>query len=81
MQPFLAISIVVSASLQVSGDTFTPLLATAVGIRIIRIVGIYLFSIILQWDIVGIWFTLLLEQILKSIYLSWKFKLYIKSKI
>lgn len=48
MQPFLGISIIVSAALQVSGDTFTPLLATAVGIWVLRIAGIYLFSICLK---------------------------------
>ncbi len=78
IQPFLAVSLILTGALQGMGDTKSPLYSTAIGMWGIRIIGVYLLSIQLHMDIAGIWIAIGIDLLIRAIFLTYKFDRNIK---
>lgn len=72
-QPFLSLTLVISSALQGAGDTKFPMYSTLIGIWGIRVVFGYLFSIIFDLGLVGIWLAYSLDIIIRGILLLLRF--------
>lgn len=72
--PALAISLIVTGALQGMGDTKTPLYSTAVGMWIVRVVGVIVLSKILNMGIAGVWLSIAIDLYLRSFFLIFMFK-------
>lgn len=70
----LAISLICAGALQGLGDTKSPLYSTAIGIWGIRVLGVYILGIKLGMDIAGIWLSILIDLIIRSIFLTVRFR-------
>lgn len=64
--PFLAFSIILSASLRGAGDTRSPLYVTAACLVILRLGVVYLFAISLGWGLPGVWIATALDWACRS---------------
>ena len=73
-QPFLAISLVIVGALQGLGDTKSPMYSTAVGMWLIRIVGVYVFCLYFDMGIAGVWLSIAIDLFMRAIYLSIRFR-------
>lgn len=73
-QPVLAIGLVLTGALQATGDTKSPMYSTAIGMWLIRILGIYLFGLYLDMGIAGIWFAIALDIFIRAVFLSWRYR-------
>lgn len=73
-QPALAIGLVLTGALQGAGDTKSPLYSTAIGMWLIRIVGIYILGLHLKMGIAGIWLAIALDILIRAIFLSCKYR-------
>ena len=65
-QPALAIYMVYAGGLRGAGDTFSPLIVTIVGTLCFHLPIAYLFGIVLEWGLAGIWFGAALVWILRA---------------
>lgn len=72
-QPALAVGLILAGSLQGLGDTKSPLYSTAIGMWGIRVMGVYLLSIVLNLDIAGVWISIGIDLLIRAIFLSIKF--------
>lgn len=72
-QPALAVGLILAGSLQGLGDTKSPLYSTAVGMWGVRVVGVYLLSIVWNMDIAGVWISIGIDLFIRAIFLSFKF--------
>jgi len=54
-QPFLGITLVITAALQGAGDTKYPMFSSAIGIWGIRVLGVYVLSVRMGYGLVGVW--------------------------
>ena len=70
-QPALAIGLVLAGALQAACDTKSPMYSTAIGMWLIRVVGIYLLGIYLEMGIAGIWISIAIDLFIRAIFLSW----------
>jgi putative MATE family efflux protein len=66
-QPALAIYIVYAGGLRGAGDTFSPMIVTIVGTLCIHLPVAYIFGIVLEWGLAGIWFGAALDWIVRAI--------------
>jgi putative MATE family efflux protein len=66
-QPALAIYMVYSGGLRGAGDTLSPMIITIVGTLCFHLPVAYVFGIVLEWGLAGIWFGAALDWILRSI--------------
>jgi putative MATE family efflux protein len=66
-QPALAIYMVYAGGLRGAGDTLSPMLVTIVGTLCFHLPVAYVFGIVLEWGLAGIWFGAALDWILRSI--------------
>jgi len=66
-QPALAIYIVYAGGLRGAGDTFSPMIVTIVGTLCIHLPVAYVFGIVLEWGLAGIWFGAALDWIVRAI--------------
>jgi len=66
-QPALAIYIVYAGGLRGAGDTFSPMIVTIVGTLCIHLPVAYVFGIVLEWGLAGIWFGAALDWIIRAI--------------
>lgn len=73
-QPFLAIGLVVAGALQGAGDTKSPMYSTAIGMWLIRVVGVYVLCIYLGMGIAGVWLSIAIDLFLRAIYLLFRYK-------
>ncbi|MGG3452223.1 MATE family efflux transporter [Domibacillus aminovorans] len=73
-QPALAIGLVITGALQGAGDTKSPMYSTAIGMWLIRIVGIYVLGIYFKMGIAGIWIAIALDILIRAIFLSWIYR-------
>lgn len=73
-QPFTAVSLVIAGALQGAGDTKSPMYSTIAGIWIIRVIGIYVLCFFFHWGIAGVWLVNLIDYVLRSIFLFYRFK-------
>ena len=73
-QPFLAIGLVLAGALQGAGDTKSPMYSTAIGMWLIRVVGVYVLCIYLGMGIAGVWLSIAIDLFLRAIYLLLRYK-------
>lgn len=66
-QPALAIYIVYAGGLRGAGDTLSPMIITIVGTLCIHLPVAYVFGIVLEWGLAGIWFGAALDWIVRAI--------------
>ncbi len=66
-QPALAIYMVYSGGLRGAGDTLSPMIITIVGTLCFHLPVAYVFGIVLEWGLPGIWFGAALGWILRAI--------------
>lgn len=72
-QPSLAISLILAGALQGLGDTKSPLYSTAIGMWGVRVVGVYVLSVLLKMDIAGIWISIGVDLSIRALFLAYKF--------
>lgn len=66
-QPALAIYMVYAGGLRGAGDTISPMLVTIVGTLCFHLPVAYIFGIVLEWGLAGIWFGAALDWILRAV--------------
>ncbi|MCC5910542.1 MAG: MATE family efflux transporter [Clostridiaceae bacterium] len=72
-QPFLCITLVITASLQGAGDTKFPMYSTLIGIWGIRVLGVYILGIRLGMGLVGVWFAYAIDVTIRGVILMIRF--------
>ncbi|MGL5316517.1 MAG: MATE family efflux transporter [Peptostreptococcaceae bacterium] len=72
-QPFLSLTMVISCALQGAGDTKFPMYSTFIGIWGIRVIFGYIFAILLNLGLVGIWLAYSLDITVRGIILLVRF--------
>lgn len=77
----LAISVIMAGALQGLGDTKTPLYATLIGMWGVRVLGVYGLASYLDLGILGIWLAILLDLLLRAVFLSLRFVSQLASKM
>lgn len=70
----LAVVLIATGALQVSGDTKTPMYSTAIGMWLVRLLGIYLFGIQMGMGITGVWLSITLDIFVRALFLFWRFR-------
>jgi putative efflux protein, MATE family len=73
-QPFLAFGLVVAGALQGAGDTKSPMYSTAIGMWLIRVVGVYVLSIVFDFGIAGVWLSIAIDLIIRAFYLFYRYQ-------
>ncbi|MCZ0756718.1 MATE family efflux transporter, partial [Anoxybacillus sp. J5B_2022] len=73
-QPALAIGLVLAGALQGAGDTKSPMYSTAVGMWVIRVIGVYILGIQMGMGIAGVWLSILIDLFVRAGYLLLRFK-------
>lgn len=73
VQPFLCITLVITSALQGAGDTKFPMYSTFIGIWGIRVLGVYLLGIKLNWGLVGVWLAISIDITIRGIILMTRF--------
>jgi putative MATE family efflux protein len=66
-QPALAIYMVYAGGLRGAGDTLSPMIVTIAGTLCFHLPVAYIFGIVLEWGLAGIWFGAALDWILRAI--------------
>lgn len=79
-QPFLAVGLVLAGALQGAGDTKSPMYSTAIGMWVIRVVGVYLLCIVFEMGIAGVWLSIAIDLLIRAIFLFFRFKKYLHKK-
>lgn len=72
-QPGLAMLLILTSSLQGSGDTKTPMYSTFIGMWLVRMACIYLLGIHMGWGITGVWLGITLDVYVRAIFLFFRF--------
>ncbi|HFU4204228.1 TPA: MATE family efflux transporter [Streptococcus suis] len=72
-QPGLAVSLIMAGALQGLGDTKSPLYSTVVGMWGLRVLGVIVLGQVLGLGIAGVWLSILIDLLLRAIFLSWIF--------
>lgn len=73
-QPALAIGLVLAGALQGAGDTKSPMYSTAIGMWLIRVLGVYILGIHFKMGIAGVWLSIAIDLYVRAIYLFFRFK-------
>lgn len=79
-QPALAIGLVLAGALQGSGDTKSPMYSTAIGMWVIRVLGVYFLGIQLEMGIAGVWLSIAIDLYVRALFLFWRYKAHLKDK-
>ncbi|USK36595.1 MATE family efflux transporter (plasmid) [Bacillus sp. F19] len=80
-QPALAIGLVLAGALQGAGDTKSPMYSTAIGMWLIRILGIYILGIYFNMGIAGIWIAIAIDILIRAIFLTWRYQTFFRRLI
>ena len=72
-QPFLAITLVMTAALQGAGDTKFPMYTSLIGIWGVRVLGVYILSIHFNFGLIGVWLAYALDITLRGTILLIRF--------
>jgi Na+-driven multidrug efflux pump len=72
-QPFLCITLVITSALQGAGDTKFPMYSTFIGIWGIRVLGVYVASVLFRLGLVGVWLIYALDVTVRGIILMVRF--------
>ncbi|HWO77560.1 MAG TPA: hypothetical protein VNM69_16970 [Bacillus sp. (in: firmicutes)] len=62
------------------GDTKSPMYSTAIGMWIIRILGLYILGIQFEMGISGVWLSIAIDLFVRAIFLFIRFKAYSNKK-
>jgi len=73
-QPPLALLVVLRGALQGAGDTKAPMYATAVGMWLVRMVGVYLFGFQLGMGLAGVWLSIFCDVLIRGIFLLYLYR-------
>ncbi|WP_411829304.1 MATE family efflux transporter [Paenibacillus kribbensis] len=73
-QPFLAVGLVLAGALQGAGDTKSPMYSTAIGMWLIRVIGVYILGIQLDLGIAGIWLSIAIDLAIRAVFLFYRFR-------
>lgn len=73
-QPALAVGLVLAGALQGTGDTKSPMYSTAIGMWVVRIIGVYILGIYLEMGIAGVWISIAIDLYVRAVFLFYKFK-------
>jgi len=73
-QPALAIGLVLAGALQGAGDTKSPMYSTAIGMWVIRVVGVYVLGIHLGMGIAGVWLSIAIDLYVRALFLLYRFR-------
>jgi putative MATE family efflux protein len=77
-QPALAVGLVLAGALQGAGDTKSPMYSTALGMWVIRIIGVYILGIHFGMGIAGIWISIAIDLYARGVFLFYQFKKHFK---
>lgn len=72
--PFLAVGLVLVGALQGAGDTKSPMYSTAIGMWLIRVIGVYILGIQLNMGIAGIWLSIAIDLVIRAVFLFFRFR-------
>ncbi|WP_019911579.1 MATE family efflux transporter [Paenibacillus sp. HW567] len=72
-QPFLGAGLVLAGALQGAGDTKSPMYSTAIGMWLIRVVGVYVLCLHLGMGIAGVWISIAIDLVIRAVYLTLRF--------
>ncbi|KHL97185.1 multidrug transporter MatE [Paenibacillus sp. IHB B 3415] len=73
-QPFLAVGLVLAGALQGAGDTKSPMYSTAIGMWLIRVIGVYILGIQLNLGIAGVWLSIAIDLAIRAVFLFYRFR-------
>lgn len=73
-QPALAIGLVLAGALQGAGDTKSPMYSTAIGMWVIRVLGVYILGIHFDMGIAGIWLSIAIDLYVRAVFLLIRFR-------
>ncbi len=73
-QPPLALLVVLRGALQGAGDTKAPMYATAVGMWLVRMVGVYFFGFQLEMGLAGVWLSIFLDVLIRGVFLLYLYR-------
>ncbi|SHI84911.1 MATE family efflux transporter [Lutispora thermophila] len=74
VQPFQSSQLILAGALRGAGDTFWPLVATFVGVLIVRVVLAYIFIIIMGWGLTGAWIAVFIDQFVRWVFVYIRFR-------
>lgn len=74
IQPVLAVVLILTGVYQGAENTKFPMYSTAIGIWVIRTVGVYLLGIYFGWGIAGIWIAIGLDNLFRAVWLWINYK-------
>ncbi|MBP1154220.1 MULTISPECIES: MATE family efflux transporter [unclassified Paenibacillus] len=72
--PALAVGLVIAGALQGAGDTKSPMYSTAIGMWLIRIIGVYVLCIYWDYGIAGVWISIAFDLWIRAVYLLIRFR-------
>ncbi|WP_239624929.1 MATE family efflux transporter [Paenibacillus sp. H1-7] len=73
-QPALAVSLVLAGALQGAGDAKSPMYSTAIGMWLIRVLGVYLMCLYFDMGIAGVWLSIAFDLWVRAVFLFIQFK-------
>lgn len=73
-QPMLAIGLVMASALQSVGDTKSSMYSAAIGMWLIRVIGVYVLGVQMEMGIAGIWLTIAIDLALRALFLSYRYR-------
>jgi putative MATE family efflux protein len=73
-QPPLAMLLILRGGLQGAGDTRAPMYATAVGMWVVRLTGVYAFGIHMGLGLAGVWLSIFLDVLIRGLFLLYLFR-------
>ena len=73
-QPALAIGLVLAGALQGAGDTKSPMYSTAIGMWVIRVLGVYILGIHFDMGIAGVWLSIAIDLYVRAVFLLIRFR-------
>jgi putative MATE family efflux protein len=73
-QPFLQLHFTLGGAHRGAGDTWTPLMAATVGNWVFRVPLACFVAIVLKGDVVWVWYALVVDHLVRAIWLYWSFR-------
>lgn len=73
-QPFLCMTLVITAALQGAGDTKFPMVTSLIGIWGVRVLGVYILCMKMNYGLVAVWSVYALDVVVRGIILMVRFK-------
>jgi putative MATE family efflux protein len=73
-QPFLQLHFTLGGAHRGAGDTWTPLLGATIGNWLFRVPLALLFAVVLEWDVVWVWYALIVDHMARAALLVWSFR-------